>query len=122
MKTRWGILSTARIAREKVIPAIQKANNCEVVAIASRVYERAEITAKNLGIPKVYEGYENLLNDPDIDIVYNPLPNHLHVPCTIKALEAGKHVLCEKPMATTLQATEELISTVNNNYQKIKFI
>jgi predicted dehydrogenase len=108
MKTRWGILSTARIGREKVIPAIQNAKNCEVVAIASRVYERAEKTAKNLGIPKVYEGYENLLNDPDIDIVYNPLPNHLHVPCTIKALEAGKHVLCEKPIGMNLRETRIL--------------
>ncbi len=108
MKTRWGILSTARIGREKVIPAIQKAYNCEVVAIASREYNRAEKTANSLGIPKVYEGYESLLEDPDIDIVYNPLPNHLHVPCTIKALEAGKHVLCEKPIGMNLRETKIL--------------
>jgi predicted dehydrogenase len=99
MKTRWGILSTAKIGTRKVIPAIQKALNCQVVAISSRSLEQAKISAISLGIPKAYGSYEELLNDPDIDVIYNPLPNHLHVPYTIKALEAGKHVLCEKPIA-----------------------
>lgn len=99
MVTRWGILSTAAIGMQHVIPAIQKAANCEVVAIASRSVQKAQNAANQLGIAKAYGSYEALLNDKDIDVVYNPLPNHLHVPYTLKALEAGKHVLCEKPIA-----------------------
>jgi predicted dehydrogenase len=99
MKIRWGILSTAKIGMNKAIPAIQKATNCEVIAISSRSFEQAKTAANKLGIPKAYSSYEELLKDPDIDAIYNPLPNHLHVPYTIKALEAGKHVLCEKPIA-----------------------
>jgi predicted dehydrogenase len=106
MKTRWGILSTAKIGTVKVIPAIQKASNCEVVAISSRSLSQAKAAAVELGIPKAYGSYEELLSDPDIDAVYIPLPNHLHVPYTIKALEAGKHVLCEKPI--TLNTDEAL--------------
>lgn len=98
MKIRWGILSTAKIGMLKVTPAIQKAYNCEVLAIASRNQAGAEKAAKQLGIPKAYGTYEALLSDPNIDVIYNPLPNHLHVYWTIKALEAGKHVLCEKPI------------------------
>lgn len=98
MKIRWGILSTAKIGTEKVIPAIQKAENCEVLAICSRNIEIAKLEAEKLGIPKAYGSYEELLADPDLDAIYNPLPNHLHVSWTIKALEAGKHVLCEKPI------------------------
>ena len=95
---KWGVLSTAKIGREKVIPGIQKALNCSVVAIASRNLEQAENTAKLLNIGKAYGSYEELLNDPTIDAIYNPLPNNLHVEWTIKALQAGKHVLCEKPI------------------------
>lgn len=95
---KWGILSTAKIGREKVIPGIQKASNCSVVAIASRNIEQAENTAKLLNIGKAYGSYEELLNDPTIDAVYIPLPNNLHVEWTIKAMQAGKHVLCEKPI------------------------
>jgi predicted dehydrogenase len=109
MKTRWGILSTAKIGTAKVIPAIQNAENCEVVAISSRSLEQAKAAAEELGIAKAYGSYEELLSDPDIDIIYNPLPNHLHVPYTIKALEAGKHVLCEKPIALN---TEEALSLI----------
>lgn len=98
MKTRWGILSTAKIGLQKVIPAIQNATNCEVVAIASRELEKAYDAAAELNIERAYGSYESMLNDDEIDIIYNPLPNHLHVPYTIKALEAGKHVLCEKPI------------------------
>jgi len=100
-KVRWGVLSTANIASEKVIPAMQQGRFCEITAIASRSLEKAQATATQLGIPKVYGSYEELLVDPDIDAIYNPLPNHLHVPWSIKALQAGKHVLCEKPIAPT---------------------
>lgn len=114
MKTRWGILSTANIGIRKVIPAIQKANNCEVVAISSRSLENAGKAAAELGIAKAYSSYEALLADPDIDIIYNPLPNHLHVPFTIKALQAGKHVLCEKPIALNSNEAQTLIEATRN--------
>lgn len=100
-KVKWGILSTAKIGREKVIPAMQQGEFCEVVAIASRDKEAAAAEAERLNIPKAYGSYEALLNDSDIDAVYIPLPNHLHVEWAIKALEADKHVLCEKPMGLT---------------------
>jgi predicted dehydrogenase len=99
-KIRWGILSTARIATETVIPAIQASSaRGDVAAIASRNQETAAAAAARLGISRAYGSYEELLDDPDIDAVYNPLPNHLHVPWSVRALEAGKHVLCEKPLA-----------------------
>src|SRR5215469_10265069 len=99
-KIRWGILSTARIATEVVIPAMQASSaRGDVLAIASRDQARAAAAAERLGIPRAYGSYEELLDDPDIDAVYNPLPNHLHVPWSVRALEAGKHVLCEKPLA-----------------------
>jgi predicted dehydrogenase len=100
-KVRWGILSTANIAVKKVIPAMQRGLYTEVVAIASRDLEKARSTAKALRIPRAYGSYEELLADPEIEAVYNPLPNHLHVPWSIRALKAGKHVLCEKPIAMT---------------------
>lgn len=98
-KLRWGILSTARIGLSTVIPALMAARNCDVVAIASRDGAKAESAAHELGIPRAHASYEALLADPDIDAIYNPLPNHLHVPMTVAAARAGKHVLCEKPMA-----------------------
>jgi predicted dehydrogenase len=99
-KIRWGILSTARIATETVIPAIQASSaRGDVAAIASRNPESAAAAAARLGISRAYGSYEELLDDPDIDAIYNPLPNHLHVPWSVRALEAGKHVLCEKPLA-----------------------
>jgi predicted dehydrogenase len=100
-KIKWGILSTAKIAREKVIPAMKKGRYCEVVAIASRNLEQAQLVANNLKIQKVYGSYEGLINDPEIDAIYIPLPNHMHVEWAIKALEADKHVLCEKPIGLT---------------------
>ena len=103
-KVRWGILSTANIGMEKVTPAIMKSAHSEVVAIASRDLGKAQAAAARLGIPKAYGSYEELFADPDIDAIYNPLPNHLHVPMTVAAAKAGKHVLCEKPIA--LNATE----------------
>lgn len=97
-KLRWGVLSTAKIGQTKVIPAIQSSRHGEVIAICSRNLQSAQKTADKLGIARAYESYEALLADPNIDAIYNPLPNHLHVPWSIKALEAGKHVLCEKPL------------------------
>lgn len=97
-RIRWGILSTAKIAREKVIPAMQRGRHCTVTAIASRNLEQATETAKRLNIPTVYGSYEELLNDANVDAVYIPLPNHMHVEWAIKCIEAGKHVLCEKPI------------------------
>jgi predicted dehydrogenase len=98
-KVVWGVLSTARIGIQKVIPGMQKSAWCEMHAIASRSIASAESAARALGIPKAYGSYDELLADPDIEAVYNPLPNHLHIPLTLKAARAGKHVLCEKPMA-----------------------
>jgi predicted dehydrogenase len=109
-KLRWGVLGVARIATVKVIPAMQRGDLTEIAAIASRDRERAERAAVELGIPKAYGSYEELLADPDIDAVYIPLPNHLHVPWSIRAAEAGKHVLCEKPIAMNARETRELMA------------
>jgi predicted dehydrogenase len=97
-KVRWGVLGVARIATKLVIPAMQKGEMSEVVGIASRDREKAEAAAREFGIPKAYGSYEEMLADPEIEAVYNPLPNHMHVPLSIAAAEAGKHVLCEKPI------------------------
>ena len=102
---RWGVLSTANIGIKKVLPAMQQGQYTRVDAIASRDIEKARAAAAALGIAKAYGSYEELLADPEIDAIYNPLPNQMHVPWTIKAAEAGKHVLCEKPLSmTTLEA------------------
>lgn len=106
----WGILSTAKIGREKVIPAMQKGAVSRVTAIASRDQASADATAQALGIPAAYGSYEALLADPDIDAIYNPLPNHLHVPWSIRALEAGKHVLCEKPIGLDTKEAKTLLA------------
>jgi predicted dehydrogenase len=111
---RWGILSTANIGVRKVIPATQEAERCEVVAIASRDGERAARTAAELGIPRAHEGYEALLADPDVDAVYIPLPNSEHAAWTIAAARAGKHVLCEKPLAMTAAEAEEMVRACAN--------
>lgn len=107
-KLKFGVLSTAKIGREHVIPAIQKSQNCTVSAIASRSRERAGEVAKSLGINQSYGSYEELLADDVIDAVYIPLPNHLHVEWSIKALEAGKHVLCEKPIGLNADDARKL--------------
>lgn len=111
-KLKWGILSTANIGVNKVIPAMQQADYCDIVAISSRDLEKAQNVAKELGIPKAYGSYEALLADPDIEAVYNPLPNHLHVPLSIDALQAGKHVLCEKPIALDTVEAESLLEEI----------
>jgi predicted dehydrogenase len=106
----WGVISTALIATEKVIPAMQKSRHCRIQAIASRDLARARQVAERLGIPKAYGSYDALLADPEIEAVYNPLPNHLHVPWSIRAAEAGKHVLCEKPIALDAKEAQQLVA------------
>jgi len=106
---RWGILSTAKIAREKIIPALRESSsNHEIVAIASRTSESARAAAEKFGIPVAHGSYEALIADPTVEAIYNPLPNNLHVPLTLAAARAGKHVLCEKPFAMNAAELELL--------------
>lgn len=112
---RFGILSTAKIARIHVVPAMQLAERVSVTAIASRDPARAKETAKALNIPAAYGSYEELLQDPDVDAVYIPLPNNLHVSWAIKALEAGKHVLCEKPLGMDSEDAARLADAARNH-------
>jgi len=107
-RVRWGVLSTAKIGLQKVIPAMQKADNVEVVAIASRDEAKAHEAAERLHLPRWFGSYEELLASPDVDAVYIPLPNHLHVPWSVRAIEAGKHVLCEKPIGLTAHEADQL--------------
>jgi predicted dehydrogenase len=109
-KVKWGVLGAASIAVRKVIPAMQAGEWCEMAAIASRDLKKADVAALKLGIAKTYGSYEELLADPDIEAIYNPLPNHLHVPWSIKAAEAGKHVLCEKPISLTVAEAKALLA------------
>ena len=106
---RFGVISTAKIGIQKVIPAMQQSARCRVLAIASRDLTRARAAADALGIPRAYGSYAELLQDPEIEAVYNPLPNHLHVPISIEAAAAGKHVLCEKPIALTAAEAQKLV-------------
>jgi predicted dehydrogenase len=119
-KIRWGVLGVARIATEKVIPATQRGQDSEVVAIASRDLAKARAAAERLGIPTAYGSYDALLADPDVDAVYNPLPNHLHVPWSIRAAEAGKHVLCEKPIGLNAAEAEQLVAARDRTGVKIQ--
>jgi len=105
---KWGIISTANIGTEKVIPGMLKSRDLEVVAISSRNLKRAKEAASRLGIPRAHGSYEAMLADPEVEAVYNPLPNHLHVPLTLAAARAGKHVLCEKPIAITAAEARQL--------------
>ena len=105
----WGVLGTARIALERVIPAMHRSEMCDVRAIASRDARRAAEAAEAAGIPVCCGSYEELLADPEVEAVYNPLPNHLHVEWSIRALQAGKHVLCEKPLACSADELPPLI-------------
>ena len=108
-KVRFGVLSTAKIALDKVIPAMQRGTNCEVTAIASRDLGRAEQAAERMGIAGAHGSYEELLLDRQVDAVYIPLPNHLHVEWAIQALEAGKHVLVEKPIGLSSAEGQKLV-------------
>jgi len=108
-KVKWGIMSTADIGAVKVIPAMQNSTLCDIQALASRSLEKAKSLAAELKIPITFGSYEELLECEDIDAVYIPLPNHLHVPWSIKALEAGKHVLCEKPIALSAAEAQQLL-------------
>jgi predicted dehydrogenase len=118
-KIKWGVLSTASIGTGKVLPAMQRGEVSTVAAIASRDLSRAQAAAKDLGIPRAYGSYEELLEDAEIQAIYNPLPNHLHVPWTIKCMEAGKHVLCEKPIALTVQDARELMAARDRTGVKV---
>jgi predicted dehydrogenase len=109
-KVVWGVLSTARIGIDKVLPALQGSPLVEVRAIASRSLPAAQAAAQALGIPRAYGSYEELLTDPEIEAIYNPLPNHLHVPLTLQAAAAGKHVLCEKPIALSAEEASALLA------------
>jgi predicted dehydrogenase len=110
-KVNWGIISTSRIGTEQVIPAMQSGQYCSILAIASRDLRNAKKTAQQLDIPRAYGSYEELLKDDDIDALYIPLPNHLHMDWTIKGLNAGKHILCEKPLCLTPSDAVDLSHT-----------
>src|SRR5438309_4380649 len=118
-KVRWGILSTAAVGVKKAIPAMQKGEWSEVTAIASRDLHKAEAAARSLGIAKAYGSYEELLADPQVEAIYNPLPNQLHIPWSIKAAEAGKHVLCEKPLSMTVAEANKLVAVQERTGVKI---
>ena len=118
-KVRWGVLGAANIALVKVIPAMQRGTWSEITAIASRDPAKAQEAARALGIPKAYGSYEELVADPDIEAVYNPLPNHLHVPWSIRCAEAGKHVLCEKPVALDAAEARTLLDAQRRTGVKI---
>jgi predicted dehydrogenase len=120
-KIRWGVLGAARIGINKVIPAMQRGEHCEVVAIASRDLSKARTAAASLGIARAYGSYEELLADPEVDAIYNPLPNHLHVPWSLKALQAGKHVLCEKPLALKTADAQKL-AAAGKKYPNLKLM
>ena len=116
---RWGILGAAGIALRKVVPGMRESALAQVVAIASRDISKAQAAANDLGIPRAYGSYEELIDDPDVEAIYNPLPNHLHVPWSIRAAERGKHVLCEKPIALTAAETRTLIAARDRTAVKI---
>src|SRR6202040_3091963 len=118
-KVKWGVLGAASIAVRKVIPGMQKGAYSEIAAIASRDKKKAEEAARKLGIPKGYGSYEELLQDREIEAIYNPLPNHLHVPWSIKAAEAGKNVLSEKPITLSVAEAKTLLATRDRTRVKI---
>src|SRR5258708_16374001 len=119
-KIRWGVLGVANIAVQKVIPAMQRGDLTEVAAIASRDLGKAQQAAAKLGIPRAYGSYEELLADPAIEAIYIPLPNHLHVPWSIKCLQAGKHLLCEKPIALSAAQAPTLPAPRHASRQKAR--
>lgn len=114
-KLRWGVLSTSKFAQTKIIPAVTHCQHAEFTAIASRNLESAKDAATKHGIAKAYGSYEELLSDPELDAIYNPMPNHLHVEWSIKALEAGKHVLCEKPIGLSSAEGQRLLDAAKQH-------
>ena len=118
-KVRWGILGAAKIAITKVVPGMQRGQWSDIVAYASRDIRKAEAAAKQNGVPRAYGSYEELLADPSIEAIYNPLPNNLHIPWSVKALEAGKHVLCEKPLSMNAGEVHTLIAARNRTGKKV---
>jgi predicted dehydrogenase len=114
-KTRWGVLSTSKFAQTKIIPAMKHCLHAEIAAIASRNLDTAEETAQRLGIAKAYGSYEELLADAELDVIYNPMPNHMHIDWSIKALEAGKHVLCEKPIGLSSAEGQRLLDAAKQH-------
>jgi predicted dehydrogenase len=117
-KVKWGVLGVASIAKRKVIPAMQQGGFSEVAGIASRDLGKAQEAAGKFGIAKAYGSYDELLADPEIEAIYNPLPNNLHVPWSIKAMEAGKHVLCEKPISLTVAEAKKLLAARDRTKMK----
>lgn len=115
----WGVLGVAKIAMESVIPAMLGSEHYTILGIASRDHERAKTAANKLSIPKTYGSYEALIADPEIDIVYIPLPNHLHFTYVLKCIEAGKHVLCEKPITLKSEEIEKLIVARDKHHVKV---
>jgi predicted dehydrogenase len=116
---RWGVLGAANIALKKVIPGMQESALAQVVAIASRDIAKARSAAEDLGIPRAYGSYQELIDDPEVEAIYNPLPNHLHVPWSIRAAERGKHVLCEKPIALTAKEARQLLEVRDRTGVKV---
>ena len=114
-KVRWGVLGTAGIARWATIPGMKKAEHCELYAVAGRKLEKAQAYAAEFGFEKAYGSYDELLADPAVQAVYVPLPNDLHKPWVIKALQAGKHVLCEKPLALDAGEVREMFEAAREN-------
>lgn len=119
MKIKWGVLGASKLALEKVIPAMAGDHIFEVNAIASRTWEKAKTAAERLSVPRYFGSYEELINDPEIDVVYIPLPNDLHVEYTLKSIEAGKHVLCEKPLALKSEHIDQLIAARDKHRVKV---
>jgi len=118
-KVKWGILSTASIAQRRVLPAMINCERAEVVAIGSRSLEKAKAVAAKFSIPRVHGSYEELFDDPEVEAIYNPLPNHLHVEWSIRAASRGKHVLCEKPLSSNVLEARRLLQARDNYHVKI---
>jgi predicted dehydrogenase len=118
-KVKWGILSTASIAQRRVLPAMLDCVHAELAGIASRSLDKAKAVATEFSIPKAYGSYEELFDDPEIEAIYNPLPNHLHVEWSIRAASRGKHVLCEKPLSRSVAEARRLLGARDNYHVKI---
>jgi predicted dehydrogenase len=113
-RLRWGVLGTSNFARNKMIPALQQSRYVHVAAVASRSLVKAQAVAEQFGIPGAYGSYQELIDDPEIEVIYNPLPNHLHIPWSSLAIKAGKHVLCEKPLAMSSDDARQLLQLADS--------